>query len=141
MISKDCLPLRTGSIGNRDAETLINTLVEPKRSILLKLRSALLSQGYSEEAGYDAINIESYVSFSISNVLRFILKHKWELAVILVIQNQKEQTALVNQFPAIKERQFEQNTDDGTLWLKFDPAAEEQLILNLAYFYAQKRST
>src|SRR5579863_6821780 len=70
--------LRTGSIGNRDAETLINTLVEPKKSLLSKLRLYLLSLGYQEEAGYDAINIESYVAYSILGQTRFILKHKWE---------------------------------------------------------------
>ena len=131
--------MRTGSIGNRDAETLINTLVEPKRSTLMKLRSALLLRGYSEEAGYDAINIESYVSYSVSNVPRFTLKHKWELAVIFVLQNQKEHDDLSLRLPSIKERQFEQNAEDGTLWLKLDPASESQLILNLADFYARDR--
>jgi hypothetical protein len=132
--------LRTGSFGNRDAESLISTLVEPKRNVLMKLRTGFLSRGYFEEAGYDPINVESYVSYSISSVSRFVFKHKWELAVIMVLQDQKEQTELLAQFPPLKEREFEHNSEDGTLWLELDPTSETEMILALADFYARARS-
>jgi hypothetical protein len=127
--------MRTGSIGNRDAETLINTLVEPKKSILTKLRHVLLTCGFVEEAGYDAINVESYVSYSISNTTRFIAKFKWELAVFLLLQNQEEQSNLMLNVAATKEKQVEQNSEDGTFWLKLDPTRDEELIIALANFY------
>jgi hypothetical protein len=131
--------MRTGSVGNRDAETLIGTLVEPKRSVLGKLRGMLLSSGYSEETGYDAINVESYVSYSISKRPRFILKHKWELAVFVVLENRSEQMKLLEKFPIIKGRHFEENPDDGGLWIKLDPIGEEALVSDLVDFYSKAK--
>lgn len=128
-------PLRTGSIGNRDAENLIGTLVEPKKSTLAKIRASLLSLGYVENADYDAINVESYVSYALSNIPRFILKHKWELVVILILHDQTELSELLERFPNFKERQFEQNQDDAARWVKLDPFSEMQLINELANFY------
>jgi hypothetical protein len=124
--------LRTGSIGNRDAESLINTLVEPKKSILSKLRDDLLSYGYSEEAGYDPINVESYVSYSISGVTRFIFKHKWELVVLFVIANPEEKEKVARMFPSVGSKKIEVNDVDGTTWLSLDPGSEGDIIRQIA---------
>lgn len=124
--------LRTGSIGNRDAESLINTLVEPKRSILSKLRNDLLGMGYSEEAGYDPINVESYVSFSIAGVTRFIFKHKWELGVLFVIANSEEKEKALKKYPELNSKKIELNDEDSTMWVTLDPGAEGDLIRQIA---------
>jgi hypothetical protein len=131
--------LRTGSIGNRDAESLFSTLVEPKKSVLGKARSLLLSLGYVEDTGYDAINVESYVLYSLSNVPRFILKHKWEVTVLLILHDQSELTELFEKFPGFRDRQFEQNPEDGTRWAKLDPVAEMKQISDLTNFYATQK--
>ena len=129
--------MRTGSIGNRDAETLINTLVEPKKSALSSLRTQLLSLGYSEEAGYDAINIESHVLYSFSGDGRFLFKHKWELAVLVVLHSEEERVAVIGRFPEIENKQFEKNDEDGTIWVKIDPLAESALIVRMAESFAK----
>ena len=124
--------MRTGSIGNRDAESLINTLVEPKRTILGDLRKELLSMGFAEEAGYDPINVESFVSYSYLGVNRFILKHKWSLAVTLVLSGNVERESIVGRLPEIAPKVFTKNEEDNTLWSDFDPKVERELILKIA---------
>ncbi|MGI0079505.1 MAG: hypothetical protein ACRECH_07765 [Nitrososphaerales archaeon] len=124
--------LRTGSIGNRDAETLINTLVEPKRSLLGDLRRELISLGFSEETGFDAINIESFVSYSFSGSTRFIFKHKWNLVVVLIIYSEAEKELIVRKFPKISNFAFARNEEDGTIWTELDPKTDRELILQLA---------
>jgi hypothetical protein len=122
--------LRTGSIGNRDADSFFNTLIEPKKTILGELRSKLLDSGYDELADYDTINIEPYVSYSFSGKLRFIFKHKWELAVMLVLSSPTERESLANQFQELKRIAFETN-EDGSIVGKLDPKGDKQLILSL----------
>jgi hypothetical protein len=124
--------LRTGSIGNRDAESLINTLVEPKKSILSKLRTDLLNIGYSEEAGYDPINVESYVSYSIAGITRFIFKHKWELAVLFIFANSEEKEKALKKYPGLNSKKVEINEEDATMWLSFEPSMEGDLIRQIA---------
>lgn len=124
--------MRTGSIGNRDAETLIKTLVEPKRSLLGSLRKDLLSLGFSEEAGYDAINIESFVSYSLSGKTRFIFKHKWNLSVVLILQDEEERKLATKRFPDTAGLTFARNEDDGTVWAELDPKTNRELILQVA---------
>ncbi len=124
--------LRTGSIGNRDAETLINTLVEPKKTLLGDLRKKLLALGFGEETGYDAINIESYVSYSFHGSTRFIFKHKWSLAVVLVLHDEQDKEETQRQSPKIAEFTFTRNEEDGTVWAELDPEKDKELILKLA---------
>lgn len=128
--------MRTGSIGNRDAETLLNTLVEPKRKVLARLRKVLLSLGYAEDAGYDAINIESYVAYSISGSARFFLKHKWEMVVVVVFHSPGEKTIAVAKFPLLMEKEMETNSDDGTISCKLSPTNDSELIDQLERYYA-----
>ena len=56
--------MRTGAVGNRSAEDMVNTLVEPKKTVISSMRSKLITQGYSEEVEYDAINIEPVLIYS-----------------------------------------------------------------------------
>ena len=126
--------MRTGSIGNRDAESLVNTLVEPKKTIIRELRALLLSLGYQEEAGYDAINIESYISYSKSNLPRFILKHKWELAAFAII-NDKEKHSILENYSDLKKRETGVNEGDGLVWIKLDMVEDKETIRALAERY------
>ncbi len=111
---------------------MINTLVEPKRSILSSLRVDLLNLGYSEEAGYDPINVESYVSYSFAGVTRFIFKHKWELVVLFVIANSEDKEKTLKKYPALGSKKFEINDEDATMWLNLDPSREGDLIREIA---------
>ena len=129
--------MRTGSFGNRDAETLLNTLLEPKRTILGNLRKELLSLGYAEEAGYDAINIESYVAFAISGSARFFLKHKWESLVVVVFHSPEEKIIAVAKFPLLMKKEMERNPEDSTISCKLSPSVDSGLIEQLAKFYAK----
>lgn len=124
--------MRTGSIGNRDAESLINSLVEPKKTILSDLRKELLSMGFAEEAGYDPINVESFVSYSSLGVNRFIFKHKWSLVVTLILSGNVERESIVERLPEVAPKVFSKNEEDDTLWSVFDPKAERELILKVA---------
>jgi hypothetical protein len=132
--------MRTGSIGNRDAETLITTLVEEKRRMLSPIRDALLHLGYNEEAGYDAINIESFVAFSIQSMTRFILKHKWEVTVTAVLMGVEEEIIL-SDFPELVMKEKERNSEDGTEWMILYPASESDLIIKLATYFAGQQKT
>lgn len=124
--------MRTGSIGNRDAESLINSLVEPKKTILSDLRKDLLSMGFAEEAGYDPINVESFVSYSSLGVNRFTFKHKWSLVVTLILSGNVERESIVQRLPEVAPKVFSKNEEDETLWSDFDPKVERELILKVA---------
>lgn len=124
--------MRTGSIGNRDAESLINSLVEPKKTILSDLRKELISMGFAEEAGYDPINVESFVSYSSLGVNRFIFKHKWSLVVTLILSGNVERESIVQRLPEVAPKVFSKNEEDETLWSDFDPKVERELILKVA---------
>jgi hypothetical protein len=114
----------------------VNTLPEPKKSILQSIRSKLLSLGYSEEAGYDAINIESYVAYSSNNKVRFFLKHKWEVVVIGVLQSEQEKQQVLMKFPSVQSKEFEAG-DDNTFAIRFDPQNERELIFEVAEFFTR----
>ena len=132
--------MRTGSIGSRDVETLINTLVEPKKSVLGSLRKRLLEIGFAEEAGYDAINVESYVAYSLAGETNFLFKHKWSLSVTLLLKNKDERTALAKEVSGIGTLEFSRNEDDGTIWTELDPQVQGDQILEIAqYFVSVKK--
>ncbi len=132
--------MRTGSIGNRDAETLIKTLVEPKKTVLTDVRKELLSLGFSEEAGYDAINIESYVAYSLEGKNRLFAKHKWELAIVISIEGEIEQKAISSKFPQLSKVEFGRNEEYGTVSIKLDPVKEKELIFEIAKYFLEYRA-
>jgi hypothetical protein len=130
--------MRTGSIGNRDAETLVNTLPEPKKSILQSIERELVSLGYTEEAGFDAINIESYLSYSLQGKTRFFLKHKWEVLALLVLYSESEKKFVVEKFPALSMKSFE--VEDVGYTMKFDPKEEKGDLVRVAEFFSNLES-
>ena len=88
--------------------------------------------GFAEEAGYDPINVESFVSYSSLGVNRFILKHKWLLVVTLVLSGSVERESIIGKLPEIAPKVFSKNEQDNTLWSDFDPRLERELILKVA---------
>src|ERR1700730_2852928 len=79
--------MRTGSIGNRSAEDMIKTLVEPKKTIISSVRDRLLGSGFMEEGEYDSTNIETVLVYSKSERKVVFLKHKWDLVAMIPIKS------------------------------------------------------
>jgi hypothetical protein len=114
--------MRTGSVGNRSAEDMVKTLVEPKKTIISVVRARLLELGYSEDVEYDSINIEPVLIYRKSNLSVF-LKHKWELAAMIPIEN----LDLGKLDPEISKMQVQD--EEGSNWIKFQlPEKKENLI-------------
>ena len=121
--------MRTGSVGNRSAEDMVRTLVEPKKSAISSLRNKLLAMGLSEDVEYDAINIEPVLIYSKSEERSVFLKHKWETIALIPIQTEKERSNFSKYGGAIKK--FEFADEEGNLWLKFLLPMEEQNLIDL----------
>jgi hypothetical protein len=87
--------MRTGSVGNRSADDMIRTLVEPKKSTIISARKKLLERGFTEEIEYDAINIEPVLIYSRSGDKVILLRHKWEtIAQIPLLESSNEKEFL-----------------------------------------------
>ncbi|MCL4518727.1 MAG: hypothetical protein M1587_05970 [Thaumarchaeota archaeon] len=108
--------LRTGSIGNRSAEDLVKTLVEPKKNVISAVRNRLLSLGYSEEVEYDAVNIEPVLIYNKAEQV-VLLKHKWDLVAMIPIKSEVAGPA------SFKE--FETQDEDGNKWFRFNLPADQ----------------
>ena len=116
--------MRTGSVGNRNAEDMVNTLVEPKRIVISSVRTRLLSFGFSEEVEYDAINIEPVLIYNKAEQV-VLLKHKWEVVALVPLS-----TANAN-YESLKD--LESLDEDGNRWLRFDlPSSQDRLFSILA---------
>ena len=111
--------MRTGSVGNRSAEDMIKTLVEPKKSVISEVRSRLLLLGFSEEVEYDAVNIDPVLIYNrMAKVV--LLKHKWDLLAMLRVGEMKlEKQAL---------KDHEVTDDEGNKWLRFDLQTERERL-------------
>jgi hypothetical protein len=131
--------MRTGSIGNRDSETLINTLPEPKRSIISKLRNVLLNLSFEEAADYDAINVESYLSYSSKGQARIMLKHKWKLSAIILLQNNQEKVELTQALPETAHIEFGKSEDGSGIFSELDPDSDSELIFKIANYFSGKK--
>ena len=121
--------MRTGSVGNRSAEDMVKTLVEPKKTAISSIREKLLNAGYSEEVEYDAINIEPVLTYSISETNTLLVKHKWELTALLPIRSDTMKQIVLS---------FDQNLvkymfvdEDNNRWVKFKLPNDEELILKV----------
>lgn len=121
--------MRTGSVGNRSAEDMIKTLVEPKKSAISSIRQKLLAAGFSEEVEYDAINIEPVLIYSTSEKNTLFVKHKWELAALIPLKSEIEKEHFLSSDLNLAKYQFVD--DDGNGWLKFSLPKDEELILNV----------
>ena len=124
--------LRTGSVGNRNAEDLIRTLPGEKKAVISALRLKLLEGGYIEDAEYDAINVEPVLKYSKSEYELVFLRFKWELAAMIPVAD----TARKNDANFGKDfSKFIFVDDDGIRWLKFKLPDEENNALNALEFF------
>ncbi|MGH2639021.1 MAG: hypothetical protein ACRDF4_07050 [Rhabdochlamydiaceae bacterium] len=111
--------MRTGSIGNRTADDMINTLVEPKKKVVSSLRNKLLARGYSEEVEYDAINIEPVLIYTNSQGRVIFLRHKWNSIALIPIQSEEDRK-IISLSSEKNFMKFETTDEGGNRWLKFD---------------------
>jgi hypothetical protein len=118
--------LRTGSIGSRSADEMIQTLVEPKKSRVSSVRTKLLALGLEEEVEFDPINIEPVLVYSLRGDRRVFVKHKWA-TIALVRLNSREQARELASIS--RSLELEENEQDGTIWFKFDLPEEEATAL------------
>lgn len=123
--------MRTGSVGNRSAEDMIRTLVEPKKTILGELRQKLLSLGYNEEVEYDAINIEPVLIYSKSDRKALFVRHKWELVAQIPLQSQDDRKRVLESFHEMPLGNFETTDEQGNHWLKFSLPRDEDVVLQV----------
>jgi hypothetical protein len=118
--------MRTGSVGNRSAEDMVNTLVEPKKRVISQIRKRLLELGYTEDVEYDSINIEPVLIYRKSEHSVF-LKHKWELVGMIPINKSEDSLDLANFDPEISA--LEITDEEGNHWVKLQlPGMNDKLI-------------
>jgi hypothetical protein len=123
--------MRTGSIGNRSADDMIRTLIEPKKSVIASTRKKLLERGYVEEVEYDAINIEPVLIYSKSDVKVMFLRHKWETLAQIPLQSISNHNELLGSSEG-KLNSFLLTDEEGNQWLKFKlPEYEEKALETL----------
>ena len=123
--------MRTGSVGNRSADDMIRTLVEPKKTVISSLRKKLLERGYVEEVEYDAINIEPVLIYSKSHVNVIFLRHKWETSAQIALQSISNRNELLGSDGG-KLSRFLITDEEGNQWLKFKlPEFEENAVETL----------
>ena len=123
--------LRTGSVGNRSAEDMVKTLVEPKKSVISRVREKLLSMGYNEEVEHDAINVEPVLIYSNSERTVF-LRHKWELSASIPVES--KQMEKKESLPELNMdlSKYLTKDEEERKWLKFElPNDPEALFLIL----------
>ncbi len=123
--------MRTGAVGNRSAEDMVNTLAEPKKSVVSSIRKKLLTSGFSEEVEYDSINIEPVLIYSKSDSRVLFLKHKWELTALIPMisrQTSEKIKSAVN----IDLSKYETTDEEGMNWLKFKLPEDEEGALKIA---------
>jgi len=119
--------MRTGSVGNRSADDIVNTLPKEKKQVISSVRKLLLDRGLLEDVEYDSINIEPVLKYSKSESDVVFLRHKWELTAMIPVQAPQMITYAEKIFKEkISEYLF--IDENGNRWIKFNlPEAEEEL--------------
>ncbi|HYB03943.1 MAG TPA: hypothetical protein VED17_05755 [Nitrososphaerales archaeon] len=120
--------MRTGSVGNRNAEDMVKTLVKEKKVIITSVRDALLHRGYLEDVEYDSINIEPVLIFSKAEKNVVLVRHKWETNATIPFQDSETLEKIVDQ----KIASFLTTDEEGKNLLRFKlPDQEKDLLLTL----------
>ena len=124
--------LRTGSVGNRTAEEMVKTLVEPKKAVVSHIREKLLGMGYTEEVEYDAINIEPVLVYSKSERSIVFLRHKWELCASIPFDPKKTEEKQTLADLKVDVSKYQTKDEEGNMWLRFElPKDQDFLFLIL----------
>ena len=111
--------MRTGSIGNRNAEEMIRTLVEPKKRVVSSIRTKLLAMNLVEDVEFDSINIEPVMIYSLRDERWVFVKHKWEVVALVRLDSEDERKPQLLSTIQDGKGLLERNEIDGTLWAKF----------------------
>lgn len=125
--------MRTGSVGNRSAEDMVKTLVEPKRSVISSLRNKLLSKGFLEDVEYDAINIEPVLIYSKSGSSVLFVKHKWALVALIPLESDLDRARILSSASELHTEKYETTDEEGIHWLKFQLPEDEDTIMKLLF--------
>ena len=120
---------RTGSVGNRSADDMVSTLVEPKKTVISSIRGKLIAEGYSEEVEYDAINIEPVLIYSKHQKHSLFVKHKWSLIALVPIQSKEERVQIFSSTSEIDLAKYETTDEEGNQWLKFQLPSDEDIVM------------
>lgn len=123
--------MRTGSVGNRSADDMVKTLVEPKKTIISSIRNRLIAEGYSEDVEYDAINIEPVLYYIRSEKRALLVKHKWALVALIPIQSDEDKSVIFSKTKEFEPAEFEMRDEEGNQWLKFDLPKDEETVMKI----------
>lgn len=122
--------MRTGSVGNRSAEEMVNTLPEKKKQTIESVRKQLLDRNFLEEVEFDYINIEPVLVYSKSEKQIVFLKHKWETIATIPIRTPNLLEAS-QMFLGEKISNFLITDDDSNQWLRFQLPENELLLIQV----------
>ena len=121
--------MRTGSVGNRSADDMVRTLVEPKKTVISKVREKLLSAGFLEEVEYDSINIEPVLIYSKAERKVVFLKHKWDLVAMIPLRSSSFPNGLEIRGLSKELLKYQIEDEETNSWLRFSlPNAEPELF-------------
>jgi hypothetical protein len=121
--------MRTGSVGNRRAEEMVRTLVEPKKTVISGVRERLVKLGFLEEVEYDSINIEPVLIYSKDSKKIVFLKHKWDLVAMIPLKSSTFPDGLDSGGVTDQLVRFQFEDEEANPWLKFAlPGDETQLF-------------
>ena len=119
--------MRTGSIGNRNAEEMVRTLTPEKKQAISSIRSKLLESGYLEDTEYDAVNVEPVLKYSKGEMRMIFVKHKWELSAMIPMNDSKKGVGDAEFGEIISNHVI--TDEEGNRWIKFQLPAEESKAL------------
>jgi hypothetical protein len=108
---------------------MVNTLVEPKKSVISRVRKRALELGYSEDVEYDSINIEPVLIYRKSGLSVF-LKHKWELVAMIPIKTPSVEGLEIENLDQ-KISALEVEDEDGNRWIKMQLPDKLNELLSL----------
>jgi hypothetical protein len=128
--------LRTGSVGNRSAEDMVNTLTKEKKVIIGSVRRLLLDRGYLEDVEYDSINIEPVLIYSKSDKNVVFVRHKWETNATIPFQDSDNRDMSKINGQAIAE--FLVTDEEGNKSLKFKLPDQAKALIQIVDDFFQK---
>ena len=120
--------MRTGSVGNRSAEDMVRTLVEPKKTVISGVREKLLVMGFLEEVEYDSINIEPVLIYSKAERKVVFLKHKWDLIAMVPLRSSSFPDGLDAAGLSKELSKYQIEDEEANSWLRFSLPDEETYL-------------
>jgi hypothetical protein len=117
--------MRTGSVGNRNAEDMVNTLPKEKRETITSVRKKLLEKGYLENLEYDSINIEPVLIYSKSEKNTIFVRHKWATLAEIPVTEETQGSLTPELYELLVK------DDDGKSLLRLQLPDQEKMLLQI----------